>query len=43
MHLTNYCFLLPISLGSNGGLPDEKKVMEYGFDAIFMGDNKLEK
>ena len=27
-----------------GGQADEKKVMEYGFDAIFMeGDNKSEK
>ena len=29
-----------MSLGSNGGQADEKKVMEYGFDAIFMGENK---
>ena len=29
---------------STGGQADEKKVMEYGFDAIFMeGDNKSEK
>ena len=39
----DYFFLLLFSLGSNGGQPDEKKVMEYGFDAIFMGDNKSEK
>merc|ERR1719483_621867 len=33
-----------INLGANGGQADEKKVMEYGFDAIFMeGDNKSEK
>ena len=32
-----------MSLGTNGGQADEKKVMEYGFDAIFMGDNKSEK
>ena len=32
-----------INLGSNNGQADEKKVMEYGFDAIFMGDNKSEK
>merc|ERR1719219_1145957 len=31
-----------MSLGTNGGQADEKKVMEYGFDAIFMGNNKSE-
>ena len=29
--------LAKMNMGS-GQAPDEKKVMEYGFDAIFMGD-----
>ena len=38
-HLVSSKYLL-----LTGGQADEKKVMEYGFDAIFMeGDNKSEK